>query len=319
MKIPRPTPRLAPPATKGAPNSARKKCASELSGEVPAGLIESIVSLKPNLALESPRHQRAVVQFIHRLSMSSRRDHRTHLGAKWATVEELRKVFGRNQFEEVNDRLQFCHCNQYHSAANRRTFAYVLSPRWLSAHDHALWQLVQSTQEKLPLLAPSKIGPAISSKAASGRTTQVWGARHLAGAKLNALVPVNQNSLRWLISRCQQAVSEPEAREWFATRVGRFRSADELQSKIQSRLRAAQSVLLGARRLQEGADLVLPTQYVESASGRLYARGTSLQNVPRVVRIAPGVKLSVVSSFPSWMMETEDNVSHEETTAYERV
>ena len=35
--------------------------------------------------------------------------------------------------------------------------------------------------------------------------------------------------------------------------------------------------------------------------------------------IPPGVKLSVVSSFPSWMMETEDNVSHEETTAYERV
>ena len=34
---------------------------------------------------------------------------------------------------------------------------------------------------------------------------------------------------------------------------------------------------------------------------------------------SPGVKLSVVSSFPSWMMETEDNVSHEETTAYERV
>ena len=35
--------------------------------------------------------------------------------------------------------------------------------------------------------------------------------------------------------------------------------------------------------------------------------------------VTPGVKLSVVSSFPSWMMETEDHVSHEETTAYERV
>jgi hypothetical protein len=34
---------------------------------------------------------------------------------------------------------------------------------------------------------------------------------------------------------------------------------------------------------------------------------------------SPGVKLSVVSSFPSWMMETEDNVIHEEKTAYERV
>ena len=56
----------------------------------------------------------------------------------------------------------------------------------------------------------------------------------------------------------------------------------------------------------------LSTLVVESENCLLIRTGD-------LAKPAPGVKLSVVSSFPSWMMETEDNVSHEETTAYERV
>lgn len=202
----------------------------------------------------------------------------------WARFHylELEKKFGRGRFKAINQRLGVFHVHQDGgrddwSLVEGRTKAYQLTDKvtdlrgkFLQGVTRRLTHLLTEDGD-IQRTLPSQ---AVEAKGRDGQTRKGW-----KGHSVRTDVPVNQFMLRLLMDGIQ---AEKYAQE-FGFQQALFHQPtdpkylDELDNEVRMAFHLTRNKL---------AFGVLPHRYVESDSGRLYAKGFNLQNAYRPVRQA---------------------------------
>lgn len=202
----------------------------------------------------------------------------------WARFhyQELEKKFGRGRFKAINQRLGVFHVHQDGgrddwSVVEGRTKAYQLTDKVTDLRG----KFLQSVTRRLTHLLtedgdiqrtlPSQ---AVEAKGRDGQTRKGW-----KGHSVRTDVPVNQGMLRLLMDGIQ---AEKYAQEFgFQQSLFHAPTDPKYLEELDNEVRMA--FHLTRNKLAFG---VMPHRYMESDSGRLYAKGFNLQNAYRPVRQA---------------------------------
>ena len=240
-------------------------------------LLHLLRALKP-LASETYPHQVAIARMLWE-SISRARAHAKYAGYLSFTHGELDASFGRRKFAEVNARLRLFDETASWSHKGKLTKGYRLTAatalsieRYMVKRWEGTTRLLYGNGSELKTLLP-----AIASKDMAGVTTRAWNR-----AVRLAKVPVNIGALEALRARLRK---EQELHKAGLSLGGLFLSGPPDPDRIDRALTDTAMIIRMAKTKTAGIGYVMH-RYVQASSGRLYAKGVSLQTTPRVVRQA---------------------------------
>lgn len=236
----------------------------------------------PGFRLEAPAHQWALARMVWH-GTHRRRRHSHFEGAMSFNYQELAKAFGRNSFKALNERLGFFRTSDNYSMGDKYTYGYWLSDRVQKVHAaymdrywKTLTRLLWVRGEKI---VPAKTLPdAIASTDTNGNavSTSMW-----KGAKSLNLVPVDIYSLtllrKWLASVLKNYDAGAKPYDLLMPYPQRA-DVERLHVMTVKILRMASTNLAGIGHINQ--------RYAIAPSGRLYARGISLQSAHTLVKQA---------------------------------
>lgn len=195
---------------------------------------------------------------------------------------ELNAVFGRAAFTKVNKRLPMFEVMPW-SRAGRFTKAYRLLPATEKAWRDYIDSKRATHQKQIRLLYGEgrelrSLPDAVASKDMDGITSRAWNRAKTLG--LNA-VTVDIDALKdlqaWL-RKYRKEVDGGKQQGGLFSDGGTLEQIDYLLRYIAQILRMANTAVAGSGRIMH--------RYIESASGRLYAKGINLQTAPKVIKEA---------------------------------
>ncbi len=206
------------------------------------------------------------------------RQHSKHEGYMAITFQELYGKFGRKGFQALNEKLNLFEVTANWSMANRYTKGYRLTPkvqaiktRFLNAHRRKLDNLLMGDGKVLR--TPPK---AVASKDMDGITASKW-----KNTKFKSTVPVDIQTLKSLKKYLAALGKDMEAGRW----NGHLFFEVETIEQVDHLLEVISQTLTLAHTTAAGKGYVIH-RYIESGSGRLYAKGINLQTTPRAVKEA---------------------------------
>ncbi|MBA7495975.1 hypothetical protein ES702_06571 [subsurface metagenome] len=207
------------------------------------------------------------------------REHKT-FGDDYMTIgyQELYGKFGRNKFEETNDRLGIFEVTPTWSKKKKYTKGYRLTDKikgikstFLNGNIRRIDKLVGGDGKHIR--TPPK---AVASKDMKGITASRW-----RNTKFKSNVPVDIPTLKLLRKGFKAIRKDMDAGHW---NLNLFYT-DETPEKVDRCLEVIAQVLRMAHTDAAGFGYVIH-RYVESDAGRLYAKNINLQTTPRVVKQA---------------------------------
>jgi hypothetical protein len=211
-------------------------------------------------------------------SSLKRRRHKKYDGYMAVTYQELYGKFGRTGFQDLNERLGLFEVLEHWSKDEKYTKGYKLTgkvqairSRFLNAGIRKLDNLVGGDGKYLR--TPPK---AVASKDMDGITASKW--KH---TQFKSTVPVDIPALKRLSNRLKAIKKDMDAGRWNCDLFFKGETSDWVEyclEVIAQVLRLAHTKVAG-----EG---YLIHRYVESQSGRLYARKINLQTAPKAVKQA---------------------------------
>lgn len=188
------------------------------------------------------------------------------------SYKELEADFGRGKFKLINDELRIFKQTPNWSKTKSFTRGYQLTAavqevksRYLKPRDRAVTRLLATNGQNLRSLPQS-----IVSKDTDGITAKAWNT-----AKPLNKIPVDVAKLRELHAHLSRRMTG-DTKDLFANA-----EQDEIRyltEKIGQILRLANTDIAGKGYVMH--------RYVEASTGRLYAKGVSLQTVPRIIKKA---------------------------------
>lgn len=204
-----------------------------------------------------------------------RRQHKSHKWGDYMTIgyQELSKDFGRGGFKAINDTLHIFEVTPNWYSKKAQTKGYKLSPlvqeikeRYLVPRKRALTKLIDSEARTLRTLPQP-----VAAKDSNGVTASAWNK-----AKPLNKIPVNMETLQGLYAHLQLMIKHDSQEDMFAR-------AEQEDFKY---IAEAVGQLLRLANVDIAGRSYVMHRYVEAKSGRLYAKGVSLQTTPRVIRQA---------------------------------
>ena len=246
---------------------------------VPEDLLEHLAKYVPGFRRESQKAQMGLARMLWESTQWKRR----HLGYPswfWFHYKELDELFGRGAFKSVNDRLQIFDVTSNWSREEGRTKAYRLTPSAQNVWTEYIEKRRRDTERLYRLLSMDgreirTLQPAIAAKDMDGVSIKAW--RRSSPRGLNAVridVEALDNLARWLDRKAREL--DRRQFEIFSTPT---------LDHIYYLLHYIAQIQRMARTTAAGFGYI-PHRYVESASGRLYAKGVSLQTAPTVIKQA---------------------------------
>ena len=199
------------------------------------------------------------------------REHVKYDGFLSYSHRELDEWFGRRKFKAINDRLDLFDITHW-SWVGKFTKAYRMTAHTaLTLERYFARRREQTTAMLFGDGAELKTIPAaIASKDARGRTTTAW-----PEAEGLRLVPVNLEQMKVLREWLKLELKDGEARLGLFTGTMHRARLERLLDDVRHLIRLAQTKPAGYGQVAH--------RYVQSSSGRLYAKGWNLQNAGKVV------------------------------------
>jgi hypothetical protein len=206
------------------------------------------------------------------------RQHASYEG--WASFNylELERKFGRSKFAGINKKLGIFLSVDDWSKVESRTKPYMLTDKVTDIRAKFLDGVTRRTTHLLTEdgdIQRTLPAQAVEAKGSSGQTRKGW-----KGRAVRTNVPVNQYMLKRLIVAIQGKLY---AQEHGFQQGALFHAEPEPKYLHELHDEARMMVHLSRNRIAPG---FVTHRYGESDSGRLYARGTNLQNAYRPVRQA---------------------------------
>jgi len=192
------------------------------------------------------------------------------------TWQELDRDFGRGGFNTINETLHLFEVTPNWYMAKGLTRGYKLAPvvaeikeRYLKPKKRALTQLIDSGGRALRTL-PQPVAAKTKNSNDQEITATAW-----ANAKPLNKIPVDMEILRALYTHLQHMMQQ-DTEDMFA---------QAQQEDYHYVAEAVSQLLIMAQTDVAGRGYIMH-RYAEAKSGRLYAKGVSLQTTPRLIRQA---------------------------------
>lgn len=223
----------------------------------------------------APAHQRALARMSWETGSRGRR-HDYFDGASTFSYSWLARHFGRGGFKIINDRLKLFAVSDQWFSKSGKTKGYWLTDDMQAVKEHYLRRLRTGTTRLLAMDGSYMRTPpaAIASKGSDGITTTAW-----RNAKGLNLARIDMDGLRQLQRWAHDA--RRAIKQGLMVLLGTWSSPDRIAG-----IEAAAGQILRLADTDVAGRGVLMTRYVQATSGRLYAKGISLQNAPKPVKDA---------------------------------
>lgn len=201
---------------------------------------------------------------------SKSKQHKAKPGAMSISHQEIARRFGRGKFDAINERLGIFDVSRNWSRSRNLTKAYTLKPDvqasvtdYLHRGRRRLTSLITEAGLRIRTLPK-----AVASKDMDGITARAW-----AKAKLVNKVPVDVARLAALKVELARMLG-PHTRNLFGN----------LDPEAVTRLRDIVAKVRRMAKVDVSGEGYVWQRYVESTSGRLYAKGVNLQTVPTLIK-----------------------------------
>jgi hypothetical protein len=239
---------------------------------VPDSLVRLLGREVRGFAKLDPRDQTNLAYLVW-IEGQNRREHRLFAGFRTFTHTELEKRFGRGGFRRINDAVGVFEVTPNWSKDQGATRGYRLMPAVRELKDRYLKprRIVVTKLMTMDGRAMRTVPAAVSSKGLNGVTATAW-----RRAKIHNKIPVD---VAWM----------QKARDWIDRALEGQQPADLFAQANHEDLTYRAEVLGQLLRISHtdvaGRGYIIH-RYAEATTGRLYARGVSLQTVPRLIRKA---------------------------------
>jgi hypothetical protein len=237
--------------------------------QVPESFIKAMSRNVKGFSRLSDKHQVRMAYYIW-IAGLNRRQHKMFDGAMSIGYRELEKAFGRGRFKEINNRLQIFEVDDQWWYSKGATKAYRLSESVQEAKDKYLASKRQTTSRMMSVDGKSvtTLQRAIAAKDFDNVTKTAW-----KNAKVWNNVPVNLEAMKDMQDHLYQMRSKKEGDLFLDTDVEDVNYRIENVGQL---MRLAQTDVAGRGFIAHG--------YAEGRTGRLYAKGVSLQTAPKTIR-----------------------------------
>lgn len=249
----------------------------ERDDTIPEDLMLTLQKKIPGFKNEAPQHQWALTKMVW-YGGSSRRQHAHFDEAMSFTYQELEQAFGRRGFGAINDRLRFFKVTDQWFRDRGQTKGYWFVDRVKQVRDGYMktrWRkntrLLMANGNEL-----EKVPAAVASKDMKGATTTAW-----KSAKYLNMVKVDLQSMKMLRKWLQSIKTDWENGTPpydLATEYPPLSVIDRLLDCLAQVNRMSKTDVAGHGCIAQ--------RYMESKSGRLYAKGINLQNTPSLIKQA---------------------------------
>ena len=247
--------------------------AAQRDEAIPADLLDHLRRHIKPLAHESMRVQMSVARLLW-FGTFRIREHVKYEGFLSYSHREMDEWFGRRKFKAINDRLDLFDITHW-SWEGKFTKAYRMTAHTaLTLERYFARRREETTAMLFGDGAELKTIPAaIASKDARGRTTTAW-----PEAEGLRLVPVNLEQMKVLREWLRHELRDGEKRLGLFTGTMHRARLERLLDHVRHLIRLAQTKPAGYGHVAH--------RYVQSSSGRLYAKGWNLQNAGKIVKDA---------------------------------
>lgn len=223
----------------------------------------------------TPAHQRALARMSWETGSRGRR-HAHFEGASTFSHTWLARHFGRGGFKVINDRLQMFAVSDQWFSKRGKTKGYWLTDDMQAVKEHYLRRLRTGATRLLTMDGHymRTVPGAVASKDSDNITTTAW-----RNAKGLNLARIDMDGLRQLQRWAYD--TRRAIKQGLMGLIGTWQSLAQLE-----RIEASAGLILRMADTDVAGRGVLMTRYVQATSGRLYAKGISLQNAPKPVKDA---------------------------------
>lgn len=244
----------------------------------------------PGFRLEALTHQWAMALMIWESGASKSRRHSYFEGAASYSYQELAQKFGRTGFKAVNDRLGLIDVSSNYSMEAGYTYGFWLSDKGQRVHDTYLrrqWrkatEMIRVSGRRLEVAAtlPAVISSTdLKGKTLSAQSSAQWQiARHL------NLTPINLDSLKRLRRWYEWRLDDIDSGRLHPELFPATESIEHLRA-MTARLHAITAKIIRQAITSLAGIGHINQRYFMAPSGRLFAKGVSLQSAPTVVKQA---------------------------------
>ena len=239
---------------------------------VPESLIRALRRGVRGFDRLQPVHQSRMAYLVW-INGQSRHDHRLYEGYKTFTYQELDRRFGRGGFKKINKELKIFDVTPGWSKEHGATRGYKLTDNVHALKDQYLRprRIAITRLMTMDGRAVRTLPAAISSKGLNGVTATAW-----RNAKVLNSIPVDIAWMKKAHAWMSRAMEGTDTSDLFVKA-----DHDELDYRVQ-----ILSQLLKISYTDVAGRGFIVHRYAEASTGRLYAKGVSLQTAPRVIRKA---------------------------------
>lgn len=244
---------------------------------VPEDLVDHLQKTVPGFRHEAQQHQIALARLVW-LGSSKRRQHDCLDGAMSFYCRELEEAFGRGGFKEINSRLGFFTDSRQWFHGMGLTKGYWFSDLVKVSRDAYLARRWRKVTRLLMAdgVALKTIPVAVASKDMKGVTTTAW-----KNAKELNLVRVDLDSLNRLRAWLARVLHDYDNGQVPHDLVTQFPPRVAIE-----RLAHVTGQIIRLSKTDVAGNGYIAHHYVQSTSGRLYAKGINLQTAPGLVKQA---------------------------------
>lgn len=244
---------------------------------IPEDLMTHLRKKVAGFKSESVPHQMQLAKMVWE-GGSKRRQHQYFEGAMTFTYTELNKAFGRGGFDSINERLNFFVQTTNWSADRKFTKGYWFSDTVLQVRNQYLKRRWRKETRLLVAdgLFMKTLPQAVASKDMDEITTTAWSnARELNTVRVNT---EGLDALRRWLERLKTDCLEGRIPDTLFAQIPPMDVIDRLLETTSKIIRLSSTDVAGHSCIMH--------RYVESTSGRLYAKGVNLQSAPALVKQA---------------------------------
>lgn len=244
---------------------------------IPEDLLTHLRKKVVGFKSESMTHQMQLAKMVWE-GGSKRRQHQHFQGAMSFTYTELNKAFGRGGFNAINTRLNFFVQTKNWSADKKFTKGYWFSEMVQRVREQYLKRRWRKETKLLVAngLLMKTLPKAVAAKDMDEITTTAWSnARELNTVRVNT---EGLNALRLWLERLKIDCREGRIPDTLFAKIPPMDVIERLLETTSKLIRLSSTDVAGHSCIMH--------RYVESTSGRLYAKGVNLQSAPALIKQA---------------------------------